>query len=298
MKVAFIGDKRGKVQHYRYEIFQKHLPIDFKFFSDKDVKGKSFSEFDAVYYASITYYIGHPIKHKKIFGSATSWKCVTEKGSMKILPMLNRFSGVSANNKMLCKKLKKHRPDIWYLPNGVDCEVFFPERLRKYDPQNIVIGWVGNIDRKEKNYDKIIVPLMKLLPPSISMKTVLSKKSDSHKSLQSKSKMRGFYNSIDYFLVSSSYEGTPNPALEAMACGTPVISTPVGNMVDVINEGKNGFMTECNLANIRSKLLQLSGVTLNEYTQMNQRCRDIISSDWQWSQAAKRFAKFFGVNDA
>ncbi len=40
--------------------------------------------------------------------------------------------------------------------------------------------------------------------------------------------MPSFYNSVDYILVSSYYEGGPMTVLEALACGKPVIAPPVG----------------------------------------------------------------------
>ncbi len=42
-----------------------------------------------------------------------------------------------------------------------------------------------------------------------------------------------FYRSLDYLLVPAYYEGGPMPALEAIACGTPVISGDVGFMSEL-----------------------------------------------------------------
>ncbi len=45
-------------------------------------------------------------------------------------------------------------------------------------------------------------------------------------------------------ILTSDWEGTPMVSLEAMALGIPVVSTPTDGMCDVIEEGKNGFLSK------------------------------------------------------
>ncbi|NJK90201.1 MAG: glycosyltransferase family 4 protein [Myxococcales bacterium] len=52
----------------------------------------------------------------------------------------------------------------------------------------------------------------------------------------------GIYASCDVWILSSRSEGFGLPALEAMACGTPVVATRVGGPIDVIDDGVNGHL--------------------------------------------------------
>jgi len=45
-------------------------------------------------------------------------------------------------------------------------------------------------------------------------------------------------------ILTSRWEGTPMCALEAMALGTPVVSTPSDGMTDLLDEGTNGYLTD------------------------------------------------------
>lgn len=47
-------------------------------------------------------------------------------------------------------------------------------------------------------------------------------------------------------IMTSRFEGIPMVALEAMALGIPIVSTPVDGMLDLINNGYNGYITDDN----------------------------------------------------
>ena len=55
-----------------------------------------------------------------------------------------------------------------------------------------------------------------------------------------------FIKQSNVLILTSRYEGTPIVALEALSLGTPVISTKVDGLIDVIQSGYNGFLCDNN----------------------------------------------------
>jgi glycosyltransferase involved in cell wall biosynthesis len=56
--------------------------------------------------------------------------------------------------------------------------------------------------------------------------------------------VRGYFEAMDVFALSSRREGLPNVLLEAMALEVPVVATRVNGVPRVVQDGRNGFLVE------------------------------------------------------
>jgi len=52
-----------------------------------------------------------------------------------------------------------------------------------------------------------------------------------------------YYQAADVYIHAAKADTFPNTVLEALACGTPVVATAVGGIVEQIQDGRTGFLT-------------------------------------------------------
>ena len=108
-----------------------------------------------------------------------------------------------------------------------------------------------------------------------------------------KKEMKGFYDNLDFYLCASWSEGTPNPAREAGSCGIPVVTTRVGNMLELIKPGRNGFFIEPTVQSIVSQFRKISQMDKASYRRMSETIRDSVVYDWSWDKRIKNFVSAF-----
>lgn len=101
-------------------------------------------------------------------------------------------------------------------------------------------------------------------------------------------KLPDYLNELKMLIISSYTEGLPNMMLEAMACGTPVLATPVGAIPDIIKDGETGFIMENNspecIARNINRVLNHSNLE-----QIARNAHALVESEYTYEKAVERW---------
>jgi len=103
--------------------------------------------------------------------------------------------------------------------------------------------------------------------------------------------LNSFYQCADIFVLPSRFEGMPNAVLEAMSYGLPIITTKIAGMIDLVNDGENGFLVPIQDPEELAGKMEL--ITKQDYKRMGERSRERAERDFSWSSVAERTIKVF-----
>ena len=184
------------------------------------------------------------------------------------------------------------------LEDGVDLTLFRPQRLERFDKlpsREFVVGWVGNSQwaaelEDFKGVHTILKPAIELLRAEGI--NVRAKFADRQDGFIPHAQMPNYYAGIDVYVCTSKIEGTPNPVLEAMACGVPVFSTDVGIVPQAFGELQRDFILQERTVNAVADALRELIANPQRLRAMSIENLEMIKV-WDWSIKAEKFAAFF-----
>ncbi len=137
----------------------------------------------------------------------------------------------------------------------IDTDTFYPRV--PYEERNEVVGFIGRLD-EEKNV-RMLASVASNLPENVKFRFIGDGgvRAEIERELTSEIEAGSvdFTGWVDHNLIptklselrllvlpSEPTEGLPTIILESMACGTPVVATPVSGVPDIVRDGETGFL--------------------------------------------------------
>jgi glycosyltransferase involved in cell wall biosynthesis len=106
-------------------------------------------------------------------------------------------------------------------------------------------------------------------------------------------KLSTIYSAADIFILPSLEDNLPNTMLEAMACGTPVVSFEVGGMPDMITNGITGYMAPPFDVKTFGEIIIKIIFSKDERKQMELNCRQLIEKKFKLQDQAENYLALF-----
>lgn len=101
-----------------------------------------------------------------------------------------------------------------------------------------------------------------------------------------------YYSAADAVVMPSRYESFGLAALEAMACGTPVVASDVGGLSFLIRDGETGFLVPEGNAQLFAERISLLLHDTTLRTEMGKRGAE-EAHEYSWSNIAERMCELY-----
>jgi glycosyltransferase involved in cell wall biosynthesis len=106
-------------------------------------------------------------------------------------------------------------------------------------------------------------------------------------------KLPKLYQAADIFAFSTFYENLPFAVLEALSSRLPVVTTKVGGIPEMIDDGKNGFLVPpANSADLAKKILCLIE-NPSVASEMAYRARKTVEEKFDWKLIVKKVLRVY-----
>ena len=187
--------------------------------------------------------------------------------------------------------------DIFYIKKRIDERkniIGFLSRLSEEKGVTNLVKSVPLLLNSTKNIDEEIEVMIYGDGPLKNELNKIIQKNDLNNYVQLKGRIpshamvASVLNDFKLFVLPSNVEGLPTIILEAMACGTPVLVTPVGSIPAVIKDGETGFILEDNSPECIAKNV----IRFLEYPELDEivkNARRLIEGNYIYGVAVERY---------
>jgi len=167
---------------------------------------------------------------------------------------------------------------------GIDVLLYGIKVLKENSPQIHLSLWIigGVVDGDSENWPeelKRLNQLKKLLNISSSVKFVGRKH---------QAELPNYYNASEVVILPSHYESFGITALEAMACGKPVVATDTVGIVGILDKKHSGLITSANNPLMLADKIKRLLTNKNEYQKISKEVLEKVS-DLSWENIADNF---------
>ncbi len=286
MRVRMLYDVEGWAWWHRVNNIRRHLPAEFEVEIGRP--GEPFDHegldyiliFESMFWSAVA----HVPSHKVIVGCS----CPVLVGDLlDLLREVKPAAALVLNEAMARVVSREYR--CYCCPNGVDEQIFFP---RTQEVARHCGAWVGSTHSfVDKGLTIIEEACRRMGLPLISLDQASRLQSRETVAILSHEELREHvYHQSSIVFCASDSEGMPNPALEALACGVPVVSTRVGVMPELIVDGRNGFLAE---RSVDGFCWAIERLLAYDQPALLRRARESILHGWTWRQRALAYALMF-----
>jgi hypothetical protein len=211
---------------------------------------------------------------------------------------------------------------IFLMPYGVDTDIFVPLSSRKrrklrqkigLSEESLAVGFFANSSYsvgKDRKGTDILLEIFRILRKRSDKEIVLILSGIGWERLEERfleydiphfhfdfipnhADISQKYGILDSYLITSRIEGGPVTLLEAMSCGVPVITTPVGMAIDVVRDGHNGIMIpKDDPEAAATKLIELME-NPDLVSSIAKNARDTVVTSYKWQNSAQRIPDLY-----
>lgn len=250
----------------------------------------------------MSYHTHLPVYVRTYFPSP--WNTMAEWILWKVLRWIHSFADLTlVTSPQIATDLAMHGihpTELW--PKGVNTTQFHPqfqsaamrERMSRGNPNDFLLVYIGRVGR-EKRLTNLKPILQSLLsrgiparlcivgdgPQTSELQEIFSDTPTTFLGSFQGSALSEAFASGDVFVMPSDSETLGFVVMESLASGVPVVASQAGGLIDLIDDGKSGFLVPTNDTSTFAEKIELLYQNPTLRNQMGLQGR-ITAMDWSW----------------